>query len=288
LLIAVLVVSMAVMSYPMMLRQYPAKIATTSPLVEKVRANLPVGSRFAVAAPGLAVLPPNLNAVLGLPSIHSYDSLSSRRYQALIKALGGEVQTYGRWNGSISPNYDDATFWMSNIGLVLSPTELHQQNLKDLGAESGVHLYKVISRMGYSLQVIFPGSVADGDGLSIGDPRLLQHYAPTETLDKGDVLEFHVTPGAPSVLVLSQEFHRDWQAHVFTQAGWVPAETRVVNGVFQGVLLPRDAQRVRLDFRPYARYAWIAHVFWLFLLALLGFTTWWKKRRANADGASTK
>jgi hypothetical protein len=286
LLIAAMVIIMAVISYPMMLRQYPAQIAMTSPLVEKVRANLPADSRFAIAAPGLPVLPPNLNAELELPSIHSYNSLSSRRYQALIKTLGGEVQTFGRWNGSISPDYDGEIFWMSNIGLILSPSELHQHNLKYLGEESGVHLYKVISRMGYSLQVTFPWADAERNGLSIADPRLLPHYTPSKLLDEGDIVEFEVTAGAPSVLVLSQEFHRDWQAHVFTQSGWVPAQTKVVNGVFQGVLLPSDAQRVRLDFRPYARFAWIAHIFWLFLLALLGFIAWWKKRHAGADGVS--
>jgi hypothetical protein len=33
--------------------------------------------------------------------VHTYDSLSSPRYHALIRALGGEVQTYGRYNSTI-------------------------------------------------------------------------------------------------------------------------------------------------------------------------------------------
>ncbi len=97
-------------SYPLMLKQDPAQIAMTSPLVEKVRGNLPPGSRYAVAAPGVSVLPPNLNATLGLASVHSYNSLSSTRYHTLIKSLGGEVQTYGRWNGAISPDYAGGMF----------------------------------------------------------------------------------------------------------------------------------------------------------------------------------
>jgi hypothetical protein len=286
-LIAVLVLVLATISYPLMLRQDPALIATTSPLVEKVRANLPAGSRYAAAAPGLSVLPPNLNAGLGLASVHSYNSLSSTRYHALIKALGGEMHTYGRWNGMISPDYNSAMFWMSNISLMLSPMKLTHENLAYLGEESGVHLHKVISRMGDSLQVTPPTSTVAED-LHIADPRLLPRHIPTKLLDQGDLLEFEVTSGAPSVLFLSQKFHRDWKAQVFDQSGWVPAKTTVINGVFQGVLLPQNAQRVRLEFKPYTRYAWVAHVFWLILLALIGFMAWKKKWNWVSIGATTK
>jgi hypothetical protein len=287
LLIAALVTVLATISSPLILRQIPAEIATTSPLVEKMRANLPTGSRFAVAAPGLSILPPNLNAGLGIASVHSYNSLSSRRYHTLIKALGGEMQTYGRWNGAISPDYNSAMFWMSNISLMLSPTKLTHKNLEYLGVVSGVHLYKVISRMGNSLQIIPPTSSC-ADGLQMVDPRLLPRHVPSKQLDQGDLLEFEVKTGVPSVLVLSQKFHRDWQAQVFDQSSWVPAKTTVINGVFQGVLLPQDVQRVRLEFKPYARYAWIAHFFWLFLLALLGFKVWQRKGNLVSKGVSTK
>jgi hypothetical protein len=287
LLIAALVIVLAMTSYPLVLRQDPAQIAMTSPLVERVRAILPVDSRFAVAAPGLPVLPPNLNAVLGLASVHSYNSLSSRRYHALINALGGKVQTYGRWNGSISPDYNSAVFWMSNISLVLSPTKLNHENLVYLGEESGVHLYKVISRMGECLQFTPPPGSIDSDDIQVADPRLLPNHTPSKTLDRGDLLEFDVTSDAPSVLVLSQKFHRDWQAQVFNQSGWVPAKTTVVNGVFQGILLPQGVQRLRLEFKPYVRYAWVAHAFWLLLLALLGFKAWRRKQTSGGEGVTT-
>lgn len=279
LLMAAIITVFATVSYPLMLRQDPAHIATTSKLVEKIRTSLPPASRFAIAGPGIPVLPPNLNASLGLSSIHSYNSLSSRRYHTLIKALGGEVKTYGRYNGTISPDYSSTMFWMSNIGLILSPTKLLHENLTYIGEESGVHLHKVISRMGENLQVVFPKSTRASD-LWVADPRLLPGKRASKRLDLGDILEFEVTAGALSALVLSQKFHRDWQAQVFVQSGWVPAMTTVVNGVFQGVLLPQDAVRVRLEFKPWVRYAWIAHVVWSLLLVTL-ILTFWRQTRAR-------
>jgi hypothetical protein len=277
-LFAALTIVGAMISFPLMLRQDPARVATTSPLVEKVRANLPAGSRFAVAAPGLPVLPPNLNASLGLPSVHSYNSLSSRRYHTLIKALGGEVQTYGRWNGMVAPDYDSTMFWMSNIGLVLSPTKLVHGNLEYLGEEAGVHLHKVSSRMGDSLQIPVPEPLGT-DEVPAVDPRRTPGHQPTKSQDLGDALEFVVKPGSPSILVLSQKFHRDWRAQVYGRSCWVPAKTVVVNGVFQGVLLPEGTERVRLEFKPFARFAWVAHGFWLVLLSWLGFHTWQRQRQ---------
>jgi len=71
LLIVVMIISFGFTSFPLMLRQPLDQIATTSPLVEEIRGNLPAGSRYAVDGSGVAVLPPNLNASLDLPSLHS-------------------------------------------------------------------------------------------------------------------------------------------------------------------------------------------------------------------------
>lgn len=266
-------------SYPLMLKQDPAQIAMTSPLVEQVRGNLPSGSRYAVAAPGVSVLPPNLNATLGLASVHSYNSLSSTRYHTLIKSLGGEVQTYGRWNGAISPDYAGGMFWMSNISLILSPGKLVHENLESLGEESGIQLYRVVSRMGESLQVVPPQLDMSAKKLLLDDPRGMVTNTPVKILDQGDVFEFEVKPSAPSLFLLSQKFHRDWGALAETSQGWQAAQTVEVNGVFQGVLVPQETRRVRLEFKPLARYAWIAHVFWLLLFLLVGIKSWQGYRR---------
>lgn len=287
-LLVALILVLVTISYPLMLRQDPTQIATTSPLIEKLRKNLPEDSRFAVAAPGLLVLPPNLNAGLGIASVHSYNSLSSRRYHSLIKTLGGKMQTYGRRNTTISPDYNSAMFWMSNISMILSPTKLSHENLEYLGEESGVYLHKVISRMGDSIQVILSPDNIEGDHLQMSDPRELSRYTTSKQLDQGDFLEYEVAQGAPSILVLSQKYHRDWQAKVLEGETWVLANTTVVNGVFQGVILSSDAQRVRLEFKPFARFAWIGHVFWLSLLVLFVLKVWQRRRTLAKEGLATR
>ena len=159
--------------------------------------------------------------------------------------LGGEVLTYGRWNGAVSPDYSSSMFWMSNIGLILSPARLTHENLDFVGEEAGIHLYKVLSRMGDSLQIT--------RSFNFGADQML-FDDPVKTLDESDVLEFEVTSGKSSILILIQKFHRDWQARALTPYSWQHANTLEINEVFQGVLLPSEALRVRLDFKPYVRY----------------------------------
>lgn len=160
---------------------------------------------------------------------------------------------------------------MSNIGLILSAENLDHQNLESLGEESGIYLYRVISRMGESLQVVPPQLDMSATKIVLNDPRGMVTTDPVKILDQGDVLEFEVKPSTPSVFLLSQKFHRDWEALAEADQGWQAAQTVAVNGVFQGVLVPQDTRRVRLDFKPLARYAWIAHVFWVLLLLLASF-----------------
>lgn len=271
-LVSALIVVGVSISFPLMLRQPLSNIARTSPLVEAVRSNLPSNARFAIVGPGVVALPPNYNASVGLASIHTYDSLSSWRYRALIESLGGKVATLGRLNTTINPDFDGPTFWMSDIALVLSAEELRDRNLAYLGKFGGVRLYKVNSHMGCCLQIFTTQSSAD-DGIEIDDPRKLPASRPLEISNKGDLLEFDLDIASrPSLFILGQKFHRDWRAHVLTPSGWTEARTVPVDRVFEGVLLPSGAQRLRLEFVPFVRLAWISNAFWLLLAAVLGLT----------------
>jgi hypothetical protein len=265
-LIGALIITGACASFPLMLRQPQENLIPASALVDKIKAGTPRDSRFAVAAPGLDVLPTNMNAIYNIASIHSYDSLSSRRYQTLIGELGGKIETYGRLNETISPDYDSQAFWMSNIGLMLSATMLHHPNLEHIGDEGPVHFYRVASRMGCCLQTALPDQTGS---IELPDQRAIETARPLKTKDEGDLKEIEVYGQQPSLLVLSQQYDSNWHATVQTPSGWVPAPTSAVNGVFQGVLLPGSAQTVRLQYKPFARFAWISSLFWALVLVLL-------------------
>lgn len=270
LLIAALVTTGSIISFPMMLRQEPTEIATSSKLVEMIRENLRNDSHYAVAYPGINELPANLNATLKLPSVHSYDSLSSQYYHTLLKVLRGNIYAYGRWNDSIAPNYNDAMLWMSNIAIMLSPSKLVDKNLDYLGQIGNVHLHRVISRMGCCQQVILSQENITHGGVKIENPKNLLMLSTKKIIDQGDLLEFDVQDeNRTSLLILSQLFHNDWHAQLLTESGWVKGTTVPVNGVFQGVLLPERVQKVKIQFKPYVRFAWIAHVFWLVMLTVL-------------------
>lgn len=227
------------------------------------------GSAFAHVS-GLSVLPPNLNVSAGLVSIHSYNSLSSMRYHRLVEALGGEMITYGRLNTTIAPDYASAIFWMSNIQLILSGEALDHANLSLADTVAGINLYQVNAAMGESLQVETDLLlVNDIKKLTLADPRLLVHYPAKKIKDAGDVRTFQVSSKNASILILSQKFHHDWVARVLTSRGWQQASTVEVNGIFQGVKLPQGTERVELQFKPFSRFAWVAHVFWVLLLVLI-------------------
>jgi hypothetical protein len=260
---------LAFVASPTMLRQSPGDIHTRSPMVDAVAARLPDHARFVIAAPGTQVLPPNFNALFGLASVHSYDSLSSRRYQAFIRTLGGDTSVFGRWNDAVSPDYAGAAFWMSNVALVISPVALAAPSLACHAGPGSLWLCDVNQRMGRTRQVEWdklPGAPA---GVDVGDPRALPYRPSRVARDDGDRVDVDVSPGPPSMLILSQQYHSDWHAMAMVGGRRTAARTLPVNGFFQGVIIPANADKITMSFRPWARYAYLANYVWVLLFAAL-------------------
>lgn len=271
-LFAAVMISLAGQSYPLMLRQDPAQIVTTSALVQMVKDTLPEGARIAIVSPDIRVLPPNMTAGLGISSIHSYNSLSSRKYHSLIERIGGDVQTFGRRNSAVSPDYSSYDFWMNNIGVVLSSVKIVHPNLELVGIEAGLYLHTVKSRMNGSLQVLEGLETLAPGVVEIGDFMAMRNALPAKkTLNEGDIVEFQLSTDAPSTLVLSQKFHSDWKAFARRGENWEPIDTVVVNGVYQGIEVPDGVDYVRLSFRPLSRFGWVSNVFWGSLMIFLVF-----------------
>ena len=272
-LIISLLLTLGFTSYPLILRQDRENILVTSPLVENIKRSLPLHSRYAIVSSGVDYLPPNFNAILGISTIHSYNSLSSFRYSRLINSLGGYVKVYGRRNKYINPDYSSPNFWMSNIGLIISSEKILDDDLKLIDKEAGLFLYHVNSRMGQFSQVSLKESYElKSNNITITNIDNIQKFYSKEKLDKGDFKEFKVTATSKqTILILSQKYYRDWDAVGFGKNGEFRLKTIEVNGVFQGIIIPPFTDTIHFTFRPMARYSWIAHIFWLLLTLLLIF-----------------
>lgn len=255
-----LIITIATSAYPLLMRQIPEEIVVNSPFVSTVRSFLPAGSRYAVVGNMIPELHPNFNAVVGIPTIHTYNSLSSRWYSELIRALGGDVYAYGRLNRTIDPDYDATHFWMSNIGLLLSLRKIHHENVTFVGQEGEVRFYQVRSRMGEALQVFV--SRPSDKNVELGDLRTLSNRASRKLTTKGDLREYTVQNGQPSMLVLSQQYNKNWKAWAYTGAKRQQIETYMVNGFFQAAYIPSGVDIVRFEYLPWSRFSWIGHLFW--------------------------
>jgi len=249
--------------WPMVLTQDLSAIRRTSPLVETIRANLPEGSRYAwVTEP--TRLWPSSNATFGLATIHTYNSLSSKSFHALVRELGGEVLVYGRHNTWINPPAASAALQLANIALVLSARPLPELYGAPLAVVGDVFIYRNDQRLGAWINV--PLSQAGKDaatGYRLEQPAQATRLAAERIRNDGDVQEFSMAGTLPSLLVLSQKFHPQWVAEWRDGGEWHDDAATRVNGFFQGVVVPQGAQGVRISFKPWARFAWCAHLFFI-------------------------
>jgi hypothetical protein len=265
----------------LLLTQPPARIASDSPLVQDLRRALPAGGRYAFVGE-LHVLPPNMNATFGLASVHTYNSLSSRRYQALVETLGGRTRIHGRHNRAIAPDYDAPAVALAGIAVVGSPVPVSAPQLQPLAsATRGVHLYRVTGF--HACCARLPRAPGPGPDLRVGTLADADWNAATLRVDAGDRLEFDLAPrSAESVLILDRGFHPHWSA---LAGDGQPLRTLAADGTFLAVALPPGTRSVTVEFRPYARLAWLGQAFYLGL-AMAMLVLFVRRRRLRLPSSS--
>ena len=118
---------------PLILSRSPKAIHTSSELVDAIRTATPDNSRFAIADNAIkSELPPNQEALLGLNSVNSYDSLSSRQYQRLTSRWSTKPnQTLGRLVKYVNAEsaLEDPAFPLSNVAVILSRRPLQREDI---------------------------------------------------------------------------------------------------------------------------------------------------------------
>ena len=146
--LGVAVLSIVFYGRPLILSRPPSTIQLSSVLVEALKKHTG-GARFAIADPGIREeLPPNEEALFGLKSINSYDSLSSRGYQELVRRWSAEgTNTYGRYFKIIKPGLAlaDPSFLFANVSVVLSRQPLSSAGLKRAGTVGGIQFYRPVA-----------------------------------------------------------------------------------------------------------------------------------------------
>jgi hypothetical protein len=264
-------ISVLVTAAPLFVAQPRSALIRTTPLTQTLTQSVPTGARFAIVSPALEyLLAPNYNAVLGIASVHSYNNFFTPYYQRLITQLGGKITVYGKLNRAIAPNYDDTTFWMSNIAVVLAAQPLDHPNLQLVTQHDDVWVFHVKQRMGQFWRIPVQ-RVANVSDIHIPDYRVPQPLPITQYQTKGDVVELHYPQVATqSLIVLSTLYESGWQAESFDGQAWKKIVPVSVNGAFLGVVVPAQSQVVQLRYVTYVQYMWISHVVWLSCFLVVG------------------
>ncbi|HEB90936.1 MAG TPA: hypothetical protein ENI85_15285 [Deltaproteobacteria bacterium] len=253
-------------------------IAMTSPLVERLRALTPEGSRFAWVGPGRRLIPSNEEALVGIPSIHAYDSLSSRAYQDwVLRVSRVGTRESGRYFLRVAGTRRlfGHEFPFTGIAAILSEGKIRDERVEQV--DRRIHRVRQTPRL--EAQVVRFQAAGNGATASFGtfeEARTL----PIERLsDEGDRISFRLTPSKRETLVfLSQQYHPQWRA----TAGTTPLPTPIVNGFYQGILVPPDTGQIEVRFRPFARWSWIPQVFFMLLFAWLSGYRIWTRRKGGS------
>jgi hypothetical protein len=246
-----------------------SEVRVESELVDAVRAQTADGTRFAWIGGVPKALPCNEEAWLGLASIHSYDSLSSERYQNWILGVSAEgARTLGRKFDHISDEskLDSAALRLGGVSTLLSTQPLRSPGAQLVETVSAVHIYRAPASPLLCAQLRLP-RLAGGDSAPFAEGIDLDL---AQRIDSASIVPIERMPGSddhqryrvsasdePTLVWLSQQFHPRWIA----RSGEVPLRTLCVDGFYQGVIVPPRTREIDLEFRPWSRWSWLPQLF---------------------------
>jgi hypothetical protein len=284
-LVAVSVVSTFFFGRHLILSRPPDSIHTSSDLVAAIQSHAPAGGRFAIADNRIVALPPNQEALLNLNSVSSYDSLSSRRYQEMTRRWSTVgTGTYGRYFSLIDPNraLSDPDFRFSNVRVILSLRALTTNELSAMAEINGIKLYRTTATPVDLLQTT-AFRLSNAGEATIDSSFKPQTQPPRRLKTLNDFQQIELAPSAQETLLfLSQQFHRRWHAEAKQHA----LSTVIVNGFYQGVVVPPNTKMVELSFRPLVIWSWVPQVLFAIggiLLLLRAAMRWRPKISQPAD-----
>jgi len=243
------------------------EIHRTSPLVESIREKSRPGSRHAWVLRN--VIPANQEMMLGLRSIHTKNSISSRMYQEWALRLDGRgTRVYGRRFPWISPPtaLQAEDLRLAGIGLLLSPRPPANTIATSAGRSRRVDLRETL--LPPLLEARILDYVCDPEGCTmapgaLGGDRV---RGVERVLSRDDQLRFRLTPSPSSALLfVSQQYHPQWAARSRGQV----LRTAPIDGFYQGVLVPPHTTEVELRFTPAVRWSWIPQACFVLAAVLL-------------------
>lgn len=264
----------------------PARgIARTSPLVEALQQRTADGSRYAcVGTAEPRLLPPNQEILHGLRSIHSYDSLSPTSYQEwVLRVSEVGARQLGRQFRRVASvaRLGSEDVVLGGIGTLVSPERLRAPMLADEMEVDGKYVYRLRTPpLLYAQFANFRRVNSSGREVTcfVDEPSSTPRL-PLERREHYDERSmFDVTPNAEETLLfISQQHHPHWIA----KSGEAALECVLVNGFYLGVIVPPNTRTVEIEFRPWARWSFVPHVFF----AVAAVIAWLLARRARGVNA---
>lgn len=284
-LTACVAASAALAACPLLLTQPRASIAEDSPLCESLRAACGEDGRYAIVAErNLRLLPPNQEALLGLASVHSYDSLSSRDYQAWCARLTrGGTEIAGRW----FRRFDDPALLdpraLAQAGVVVLASSLPLSAIADpLPARHGPLALWRLREPAWRPGVLAPEDLAgESAGLAV---RTSLDARPAPAVGGDEAWTF--APAAPgSVFFAARQHHPHWRATAKKGADEFELEPSRLDGLHLAFALPPGAEAIELRFEPWVRWAWLSPLVVASAAALLVARQLLRRRNSTLGGS---